>query len=236
VDTPTIGVRSGAVNLLSPTPFTGGLYTHRQGLAQKSHELFSKVHGITIESNEDGGWIHLQLASATPLTREKIQVIPEYQYDFLFRSGQFSRFLLVSTHADLVDALLEKLRMNRSVYRPDIEVSRLVNDLTKEPGKYSIGAVYARIEGQGQALRTTSFFGYDLGESALFRKLLPEIVPYRVTLRDVIKRVETVSIGSKGEVGFTYTGQTSMHDADAALRFLSSRGYLKWEVEEEERQ
>jgi hypothetical protein len=223
------------VNLFSPTPFTGGLYTHRQGLGQKSRDLFSKVHGVSVDSKEDGGWVHLQLASDVALIREKLQVNPEYRYDFLFRGGQFSRFLLVSTHAELVDVLLEKLHLIRNVFRPDIDVARLVNDLAEEPGKYTIGAVYARIEGQGQALRTTGFFGYDLGESDLFRRLLPEIVPYRVSLRDVVKRVETVSIGSKGEVGFTYTGPGSMHDADAALRFLSSRRYLNWEIEGEER-
>jgi hypothetical protein len=223
------------VKLTSPTPFTGGLYTQRQGSGQKLRDSFLSVQGMVIESNEYGGWVHLQLESSSPLIRETLHPTHTYLYDFLFLGGQFSRFLLVSTHAELVDVLLEKAHLSRNVYRPDIDVARLVNDLAQEPGKYSIGAVYARIEGQGQSLRTTRFFGNDLGESDLFRRLLREIAPYRATLRDVVKRVETASIGSKGEIGFTYTGPSSMHDADIALRFLSERGYLNWEVEGEDR-
>lgn len=226
------------MTLFSPTPFTGGLYSHRHGFGQRSAEIFSSVPGMNLNPIGNDGWLHMKLSSAKPLAGEvpqgPAQVPTEYQYDFLFRHGKFNRFLLVSMHAQLVETLLGKAKIADHVYRPDIDVSRLVNDIAKQPAKYSMSAVFARFEGQAQALRRAGFYGFDLGESELFRRLLAEMAPFRVNLRDVARQTEIVAVGSKGDVSFTYTGPSSIRDADSALLFLSSRGYLSWETEDEE--
>jgi hypothetical protein len=223
------------VTLSSPTPFTGGLYTQRPSFGQKAIDVFSSLDRVNFASIGNNGWFHMELSSVKPLAGENpSQGFSEFQYDFLFRSGTLSRFLLVSTHSQLVDTILTRSKIGDHVYRPDIDVSRLVNDLAKQPAKYSMGAVFARFEGQAQALRRAGFYGFDLGESEVFRRLLSEMVPFRVNLRDVVKQAEIVGVGSKGEVSFVYTGLSSIRDADSALGFLSSRGYLNWEAEGEE--
>lgn len=218
--------------LASRTPFTGGLYTRRDAAEMSSADLCTRIQGLQVVSVTAGGWTHLRLKSDKPLERESLDVLlPEYQYDFLFRPGRANRFLLVSSH-DVNVTFFERTALMNQVSRPEIDISRLVQELATQPGKYSMGAVFARIEGQGQALRSSAFYGADLGESELFRRLLSEVNPFRVALRDVVKRTEIISIGSRGEIAFTYSSQVSLVDADSALRFLSDRGYLAWDTEE----
>jgi hypothetical protein len=137
----------------------------------------------------------------------------------------------LSNHRDLPLLLIEKASLSARIFRPEINIHGLVNDLAIHPGKYSMGTVWARIEGQGQMLRTAGLYGDDLGESELFRRLLQEIQAFRVTLRDVVTRSEIISVGSRGEVEFDYTGPDTLVAVDTALHFLTSRSYLKWDID-----
>jgi hypothetical protein len=220
--------------MLSPRmPFTGNLYLRKDALEQRAADLCSRVKGLQVISDGGEGWTHLTFTSRMPLEKDIRRDLPEYQYDFLLRPGRGSRFLLVANH-DVAATLLDRAAIASQVYRPEIDVGRLVAELASKPGKYSMGAVFARIEGQGQALRSSSLYGGDLGESELFRRLLTEIMPFRVTLRDVVKRTEVFSIASRGEVAFTYSSAQSLHDVDSGLRFLSEREYLSWDSEEKD--
>ena len=156
-----------------------------------------------------------------------------YYYSFLFRQGGKGRFLLVSEHTELVVILLKRLGMNAQVRPPEIKVKELVNHLATKPSLYVMSAVYAHIEGYGQALKSIAFYGSDVGETVLFRQLLPQLTPHRVSLRDVSRRAEILSIGARGEISFTYATGSSLIDVDHGMRFLSEKGYLNWEMDDE---
>jgi hypothetical protein len=212
-------------------PFTGGLYAWRKEPAETVESWVARIDGLQIASSYQDGWYQLVWSSGQSLVEGDQLGDSSFPYEFLIRRGALNRFLLLSNHIDLTVALIEKASLTPRIYRPEINVHNLVNDLATQPGKYSMGTVWARIEGQGQALRTGGFFGVDLGESELFRRLLREMQSYRVTLRDVVSRSEVVSIGSRGEVGFDYSGPHTLLEVDTALHFLSSRAYLKWDVD-----
>ena len=217
--------------LKNPTPFTGGLYAWRKGASETVEHWCARTSGLEAGSTLLDGWRHVVMRSSAALAGEDESVSGPFVYDFLIRIGTSNRFLLLSNHVDLSFALIERASLAMRIYRPEINVHDLVMHLTGQPGKYSIGAVYARIEGQAQALRTSALYGSDLGESELFRRLLREMNCYRVTLRDVVKRCEVISVGAKGEVGFVYSNWDSLRDADTVLRFMSMRGYLNWETD-----
>ena len=73
-----------------------------------------------------------------------------------------------------------------------------------------------------------ALYGADVGDSKLFRDMLSGLQPYRVTLRKVESGQEVVSVGSRGEIGFHFSGKRSLSDTDAALRFLAKGSYIDW--------
>jgi len=164
------------------------------------------IAGLVAQETEVSGWTKLTLTSGTPLAGEVLG-LPEYTYHFLHRQSG-GRFLLVSSHTGLDEKLIAATGGRVSATRPTVDIPKLVKELTSTPGRFVMSALWARVEGFGQALRAMSLYGNDLATSALFVGLLPQLVPHRLQLRDVATRVEIVSIASRGEVGFTYSGVT----------------------------
>ena len=174
------------------------------------------------------GWIELTYSSPTPLINESL---PDpaglHHYYFLLRRSR-RRFLLVSSDLVLVTKLLDLIELRKRVFAPSVDVTKLTGDLVRTPCEYCLGVVFAKVDGYGQALRSMSLYGSDLGEAQLFATLLPQILPTRVTLRDVRTKQEVLSCSSQGEVAFQYGATRSLKAVDDALSFLSRGGYVKW--------
>jgi hypothetical protein len=186
----------------------------------------------SVERLSAAGWLGLTLESKHPLVPEP-EIRPIYEYSFLLRPTALGRFLITSTDLRLIDILLERFHIRRSVVRPSIKIHELVVNLCERPAEYTLGAVHTRIEGFGQALRNAAFYGNDVGEAVLFRELLGRMQGHRVTLRDARKRADIIGIGQKGDVSFAYHGADSLRDVDSALRFISRRGFLDWTASSE---
>jgi hypothetical protein len=175
------------------------------------------------------GWNAMALESETPLHGEMVQS-RMFVYNFLLRrSAQLDHFLICGLSADLVMTLLGQLDLLSSAFAPHIAVDRLVRDFVAAPTSYSLSAVYTRIRGFRQMLRSMSFFGSDIASAPLFRNLLPDLQPYRVTFRDLASGIEIGSIGSRGEVNFAFSGPRSLSRVNAALAFLHASDYIDWE-------
>jgi len=218
------------MNLPVPLHATGGLYNTKSEVRLLSHVAQHADRGIEATVLDVHGWSAIVLHSLTPLIPEAPVEGQDYSYYFLFRESGLQRFLLASTDTKLVDVLLDRLGLRNRVGKPAISISKLVSELSSDPAEYSMSAVHARIEGFGQALRSAAFYGNDVGEAAMFRQLLPKLTPHRVTLRHVARRREVLSASYSADIGFTYSGGTSLRDVDSALRFLSKRGYLDWDA------
>jgi hypothetical protein len=175
------------------------------------------------------GWSMLFVSTEEP-------ILPEgpvesfnggYKYTFaLRRSGP--HFLLAGHSQELVEQLLKIAEIR--VSNPRINVSSLVKDLTSTPESYLLSAVYAKVEAFGASLRSLSFFGADLADARLFRETLNTCNPYRACLRDIRKKEDVLTIGSRGEVQFHYRGDSSLVDVDKALAFMTAKNYLDWGV------
>jgi len=223
------------MNTIASFPTTGRLYnSRRQFFVTDMINELKQYKSVKIFEQEVKGWFALQLTSEEPLNRENNNDNILYTYNYLLRRGKDGRYLIVSNHFDLVTSLLDIHHFSKKLSNPDINIIMLVNDLEKKPSVYTMSAVFARIEGYGQALRSIAFYGSDLAEASLFQRLLPDVIPSRVTLRDVTTRTDVLSLGSHGEISFQYNGSKSLYDVDLALRFLSERDYLKWEIYEYE--
>ncbi len=207
----------------APTNATGNLLSWKVPVGGDVWRHEKLVRGDVGRS----GWCLLTLSYPSPLVEGPEPQGGEFKYDYLLRtSGQ--HFLLVSSHADLVTALIDVIGIRHKVSTPRVNVRQLVEDLVKQPQHYSLSGVYARVDGFGQSLRSMSLFGADLGEAQLFSSILPHLAPHRANLRDLRLRQEAVSISSKGELGFHYGGARSLRRTDSVLSFLASGGYLKW--------
>jgi hypothetical protein len=212
---------------------SGSLFEGRRGVEVGG--WWSVAPDVVAERTEVPGWSHLVLTSTDPLLPDDQEGATQYRYHFLVRESG-ARFLLVSAHAELVFSLLGYLGRRERVLTPSVDVPRITMDLVKKPGGYCLGAVFARVDGYGQSIRSVALYGNDLGEAQLFSDLLPHLVPYRVHLRDVRTGLEVLSIGSKGEVAFFYRGSFSLRSVDMALGFLNRQGYLSWSSEVAEAQ
>jgi hypothetical protein len=188
---------------------------------------FASLPGVVDYSPVLSGWFRVAVSSTEPWIETPGAEVEEYIYHFLVRRSE-SRFLFAGAHAQLVDRLLTLAGIKEAIRAPSVDIARVVDDLTKDPQRYCMSALHARIDGYGLALRSIALYGLDLADAALFRELLPNILPYRVTLRDAAVRSDALSIASRGEVAFQFQGEASLRGVDQALRFLSRGGYVDW--------
>ena len=208
-------------------PFAGALYMPRR-TGSEAEIYLSNIANLSSQSAETLGWNRLTYHSDLPLLSHELEDPAGHSYYYLLRRSR-ERFLLLSTSSELVDSLLKHTGQAHRMISPAIDVPRLVKELAEKPQVYVMSAVWARVDGYGQALRTLALYGSDLAEAKLFRTMLSEIIPYRVTLRNVRTHHDALTIGSRGEVAFNYRGSTSLHEVDQTFRFLSTSGYLQWE-------
>jgi len=157
------------------------------------------------------------------------------------------RFLFLGLDASTVDDVLEAAGVGGQVVSPRVDVDRLVHDLVSPPSAlvwpdpaqvppeerggrpYLIGSIYAGIEGYGRNMRSASFFGDDLAEAKLFKRILGRLSAYRVGVRDPAKEKEILSISGKGEVSLqTYRGKEHLAAIDLFTQFMRLNGMIDW--------
>jgi hypothetical protein len=187
---------------------------------------FSSIDGMTLTNTEVGGWVKLNFVSKIPLAGELTDE-DNYEYPFLLRESG-THFLLASVHNELVEYIVNKIGGKILTYTPTVNVPSITNDLAKKPGIFCIGALYAKVEGSGNSLRSIALYGFDIAESKLFIDLLPKITPFRIQLRDIRMGIEILSIGTKGEVVFFYRNDHSLRDVDRGLSYLNKGKYISW--------
>ena len=210
--------------------FTGVLYKFLKE-DQKIPTIWNNFHFIENIHEEASNWHNITIRSEKPLIREDMgSTNPHFFYKFLLRSSSNGkRFLLLSTHEELVGIFLELVKWRNYVQPANIKVYNLVKELTEKPDRYCLGIVYARVDGYCRSLRTISLYGADLAEAQLFRDILPKLVPFRTQLREVRTGSEILQVSFKGEVSFSYNNTNSLIEVDQALHFLTTHGFLIWE-------
>ena len=208
------------INRSSEHPhFSGAIYRVVDTDENLTTELVPRlVHyrvPVAIE-NHPSGWQFLRLSSNRPLLDESGP--GPFVYSYLFRESG-NRFILFSL-SDLGNQIvIDRARLSNLVEEPQIDINKLVRhnvwppNIEAEPQgrKFILNAVWAAISGEGKGLRTVSFFGDNLAEGKIFKDNLefagPEVLPYRVSLREISAKHELASIGSKGELSIYLRGQ-----------------------------
>ena len=206
--------------------FVGSLFLPRKAV---STPWWAHTPSIAL-TEERSGWQSLELTTERSLGYEDPSLFGagNYKYRVLSRSGLAPRFMMVATAHDVITHVLKESSLVGRVSTPNVNVAKLVRDLSSTPDTYSLGTVYARVDGYGQSLRSVVMYGDDLADARLFRDVLPRIAPYRVSLRHVLTKNELFTIGARGDVGFHCRGPESLDDVDKALTFLSTRNYMSW--------
>ena len=206
---------------------TGGLLELRRGAGVFLEKLGSVGVRLTPLRGAPS-WKRLEFESQTPLVPEPV-LADSYTYEFLLRESQeaASRLIVVSSHVELVEHLLDMGGMAREAHRPSIDVRGLVQTIVSAPDDYRLAAVFARVDGFGQALRSVNFYGSDIGAASLFTDSLTLVDPHRVQLRLARSGVEVLGIGSRGELSFVFNERrTGVANVDAALRYL--KRWIHW--------
>lgn len=173
------------------------------------------------------GWSILRFRSDMPLLGEE-DSRKEWVYPYLLRESG-NRLLLLSSHSELTLKILDLCNIRWRLSSPTIYVPQLVANIVSNPGEFVIGALWARIDAFGRSLRTIALYGDDLGDSALFKDILPRLRPFRVALRNLRLDAEVLSLSIRAEVGFTFSGEHSLQRADDALAFVTATGFLDWD-------
>jgi hypothetical protein len=162
-----------------------------------------------------------------------------FVYLLLLREVE-ERFLIASTHSDIVQQFISRNRLARLVERPVIDVAGLVKESlfpknqeqTPSSSTYRMGALYAAVDGFGRSVRTISLFGDDLGSASIVRGMLEFLNPFRVTLRDIRSEHEVLSISTQGEINFYYRGATSLDGVDKALGYVRRGNFIHWRLKQ----
>lgn len=207
----------------SSLPVTGALFGFRRII---ENGWLSRPE-MAIEPSPIKGWTTISLTSSSPLLGEAGGGVDTFRYFFLLReSGK--HLLLLGEHLSLVETFIAKFGLREYSFCPAVEIQRLVKSLVECPSSYVMSAVYARVQGFGQSLRSISLYGSDVGDARLFRDIIEGLQPYRVTLRKVETGEEVISIGSRGETSFHYNGPKCLREVDRALQFLAKEKYIDW--------
>lgn len=222
------------MNDLNSTKLSGALYlpTKKSNFWECIEEssLIEEVNKIT------SGWYSFEV---TPLTSwEKNKDLTDNTtplYKFWVRKGGEGRLLIVSTKNDYVSRLLEEFKLTSWFNNtPTVNIEGLLNDLMRQPRitDYSLGAIYARINGYGQDLRTIILYGDDIASASLFElKISPYSTPYRLVLRKN-RWKEVINISEKAEIAFNYRNMESLAELDEALKVIAKDlGHLEWSDE-----
>lgn len=181
--------------------------------------------GVEVSPADRTGWWKVNLRSKTPL----LQTFDAstFTYFLLLREGKEGA-LVLAPDLDLIHPFLQRVGLANDAFSPTIAVDRLVRKLFSEPGAYAAGVLYARTFGSGRSLRSLSLYGDDLAQADLVRSIIGSIYPFRVHLRKVTLSHEVLGISSQGEVNFLYRGTESLEEADLALGYISSAGFIDW--------
>jgi hypothetical protein len=99
---------------------------------------------------------------------------------------------------------------------------------------YYLTGVWAHLETYGDGLRSVGLWGDDvaavLGQVPHLHELQKELLAYRVSLRLRKNPRQTwMSIGTRGEVSFRYSGTTSLNDVRSAFAELTRGEYISWQ-------
>jgi hypothetical protein len=162
-----------------------------------------------------------------------------FTYWLLVREVE-DRFLLASTHADIVQQFIIRNRLAKAVEKPLVDVAALVKrtifptdgEIDNSATPYRLGALYAAVDGFGRSVRTVSLFGDDLGGATMVRTMLEYLNPFRVTLRDIRNDQEVLSISTQGEMNFYYRGSGSLDSVDKALAHIRRGNYIHWRLKQ----
>ncbi|MEW8353504.1 MAG: hypothetical protein AB2665_06865 [Candidatus Thiodiazotropha sp.] len=224
------------MNALQLNNLSGALYYPTSGVSFPS-AILEHPYLISDITNIYADWHSFRVTPPLPWIEPNEAGVIKPNYQYLFRNGSHGRFLLVAEKKILVDKLFSHINLRKLINNtPFVDVPGLVGDLMKTPRMtpYSLGAIWARVEGQGQAFRTIVLYGNDLASSSLFRNdVEPKISPYRITLRKN-KLTETLTIGTRGELNFPLADITGLDEVDAALRVIGKQlDRLDWTFEEQ---
>jgi len=205
---------------------TGSLLSFRGGAS----EFLTSLQRVGVQSRAltVGKWSELAFTTTEPLMPENV-ITDSYSYTFLARESEEddARLILVGPHGDMVERLLERASMQNDARRPRVDVAGLVRRLVAEPDRYRLSAVFARADGFGQALRSVAFYGSDVAGASLFTDALAAVEAYRVQLREQRTGIEVLSVGSRGELSFIFSGNNrALSKVDKALGFL--KRWISW--------
>lgn len=172
-------------------------------------------------------------------TRRESESEGEFTYALLVREVE-ERFLLASTHSDIVQQFISRNKLSRLVEKPLIDVASLIkhtvfpseSEQQAQGAPYRLGALYAAVDGFGRSVRTVSHFGDDLGGASVVRGMLEFLNPFRVTLRDIRNDQEVLSISTQGEMNFYFRGASSLDAVDKALAHIRRGNYIHWRLKQ----
>jgi hypothetical protein len=161
---------------------------------------------------------------------------PSETYKFLLRDGK-DRFMLLADDQARVSNFFEVCGVEALIERPRLSIATFVKDLvapinepnTERPGRaYRVSSIFASVDGYGRSLKTVALWGDDLINAALFTNLLTQLAPYRVTVRELLRDTDIVSVGTGGEVNFLYRGLPHLRKVDSFFRYLKQSGLIRW--------
>lgn len=181
-------------------------------------------------------WEQFVYASPIPLRERDEDGSAPFDYPFFCRRSGKRLALLGQTYEiskAIEDDLIRKtfvLRMRRVT----IAVDSLVKSLVEKPTVYSLSYAYARAPAYGTALKNVIFYGEDLGNAGIFRKIIPLLTFASCGLRRASGGTQLLKISSSGKLSFTLRNDSTLVEIERVLGYLRDNGYLKGALLDEE--
>ena len=177
------------------------------------------------ETKHSKFWKTLRWKSAQPLLGEPTG-LSSYPYECYLLASPTNHFALVSSNSEITKAFCLQFNLVDGL-RPWVDISAIVDLLSRGLDIYTLSNVWARTDGYGVNLKTVAFFGQDIAQAKIFNDFRREMDPFRIEIKDAASRTSVISINKNGEISFA-NGEAERGAASQALTFLNSHKFISW--------
>ena len=209
--------------------FAGLLLSPPDGDAGGAHARLTAHLSITgMREVAPRGWHEAEYASPVALLGEDRYEDrrPPFVYPLLCRIGN-RRFLLLSRAREVVEQLIDRVWVgDHPPVAVKIGVDGLVRDLARQPGRYVLSYVHARVSAFGTSLEAASFYGEDVAEALFFRDGLGLFNCNSCGLRRAAGGPEIVRLSNAGAVSLRHLGILRLREIDELFLYLRKEGYV----------
>lgn len=213
----------------------GHLFRPEDGVIQG--DLVAKIAGAPsvhrVEKIEGSRWHQFVYRSKDPLTPAEIDQArvpgfrPPSHYDYSMWMAVSHHVLILATNLAVVEAFVVRnlRRHDVRLRRTQIRVDEFVRHLIAQPGQYLLTHFHAKVGGFGDALKTVSLWGDNLGYAQFVQDSTQIMFATQCGLRDADDDRELLRFTNEGKFSF-FLDEVRLKPIEMLLSYMNRKTFF----------